>query len=61
MVRNRGSHHSITLLPRDSHAPGRQAFFHLHGPDEPPPARALIGGEIGSRLVSCEPVESHGC
>jgi len=57
MIRNRGPHRGITLLPSDNHPAWRQAFLHLHGPDEPPPLRAFIGGEIGSRLVSCDPVE----
>src|SRR5215204_6092705 len=57
MIRNRGPHGRITLLPSHNHAPWRQAFLHLHGPDEPPSIRAFIGGEIGSRLVPCEPVE----
>src|SRR5215204_7711011 len=57
MIRNRGPHGRITLLPSHNHAPRRQAFLHLYGPDEPPSLRAFIGGEIGSRLVSCDPVE----
>jgi len=57
MIRNRGPHRGITLLPSDYHAPRRQAFLHLHGPDEPPSLRAFIGGEIGSRLVPRDPVE----
>jgi hypothetical protein len=57
VVRNRGSHRSITLLPGDIHTPRWQALFHLYGLNEPPSIRAFIGGEIGSRLVLCEPEE----
>jgi hypothetical protein len=57
MIRNRGPHSGIAFLPSDSHAPWRQAFLHLHGPDEPPILRAFISEEVGSRLVSCDPVE----
>src|SRR5215207_9455610 len=57
MIRNRGPHRGVTLLPSDVHASRRQAFFQLHGLDEPPPVPALVRREIGSGLVLGDPVQ----
>jgi hypothetical protein len=60
MVRYRGPHSRITVLPGDIHAQRRQAFFHLHSRNQAPLIRAFIGGKIGSRLVPSNPVEIRG-
>src|SRR5687767_7039568 len=57
MIRNRGPHGGIALLPSDNHASRRQALFHFQGLDEPPPVPALVGWEIGSALVPGNPVQ----
>src|SRR5215213_6805985 len=57
MIRNRGPHRGIALLPSDNHTSRRQAFFQLHGLDEPPPVPALVHREIGSALVPGDPVK----
>jgi hypothetical protein len=51
------SRRSITLLPSGINAPRREISLKLHGLDEPPPAHAFIGWEIGSGLVLRESVE----
>src|SRR5215207_7628098 len=57
MVVKGSPHCGIALLPGNAHAPRRQALLRLHCPNEPPSIRAFISREIGSRLVSCDPVE----
>src|SRR5215204_4718102 len=57
VIRNRGPHGGVALLPGDAHASWRQAFFQLQGPDEPPPVPTLVGREIGSGLVPGDAVQ----